>query len=536
MDKIIGFTISSKKLDHSDVDIFNIGLIKKHITHSNFNIYLWGIGEINPLPTLPEQYSLATSRSTNLLDRNILLTLEKDKIIIENDWLASIPIFYNKKDCIISTLSLKTLTDKKVNFNGLAYYMKYGYCVFEQTPFENVNFMPAFTKIELKKNTLFFHKKLDPILSKDNWKETTSGDAVINQLRSYTNQGIGSDNSLCIIPTSGGFDSRLLNDFVEDKSRILSFTYGFSDRQSKSEDVVLAKELSKRLSTQWKQISITDAFSEIHDWFKIMGFSTHLHGMYHLKFLKNIHNNNSYNGSYLVSGILGDGWSGKHKPKPLKSSGDIFELGLSNDFNIDIQELRTSFDPQLEVNFYNQIKPYHDNQKVLLVFSMRLKIMLLSYLLTIPEYLGWPIVTPFLNYRLVKQILNIDNQDWQNRKWQKQYFRQKDIMLNDLKIPAQRENNIHYNSYLKHKFEHLDCEVLGEYLNSSYIHKQKSLTKFKKPFFVLRFLYNSYNSMFRIRGLSFLMKKIKLKKIRYKDHRIVAPYMVLKSFEMSIKN
>ena len=45
-------------------------------------------------------------------DRNILISFENDKIIVENDWLGSIPIFYNQKENIISTLSNFCLKDK----------------------------------------------------------------------------------------------------------------------------------------------------------------------------------------------------------------------------------------------------------------------------------------------------------------------------------------------------------------------------------------------------------------------------------------
>ena len=46
--------------------------------------------------------SFTFQTTESLLDRNIKITLLDNEVIIENDWLGSIPIFYNTKAKIIS--------------------------------------------------------------------------------------------------------------------------------------------------------------------------------------------------------------------------------------------------------------------------------------------------------------------------------------------------------------------------------------------------------------------------------------------------
>jgi hypothetical protein len=532
VNKIIGFTISQKEIDHSDVDLFNVGLTMKTIKHNNAIVYLWGIRSIDALETNANQYSLATKASANLLDRNVLITLHEHGIRIENDWLASVPVFYNANEKIISTLSLKTLgSGRKINADGLKYYLKYGYSVFGKTILEDIQFLNPYSALEFSGQGIKLEKKEDFTKEESQWEEKTEGALVLEKIQNYLNVELEKHNDEIIIPTSGGYDSRLLNDMVKEKSQIRSFTYGFSDNQAKSEDVQIAKHLSKKLKTQWEHISLKNPFEEMDSWYKIMGFSTHLHGMYHLQFLKKIRDNHRFRNGILLSGILGDGWSGKHRISALHSKEDIYALGLSKAFYADHDAMLLDSIHDHEQQFFEENKACLGNEKVLLIQSMRFKLILLSYLLTIPEYMGWPVITPFLNYNLIRDMLNIEKKQWQKREWQQSYFRKESIMLNDLKIPAQREMSLHYNSYLQHRFEKLNTSKLNSIIKEDYLNEINKNVLIKKPNKIARFVFNTYNALFLVRGVSFFMKKAGLKKVKYKDHRLVAPYLVIKTIE-----
>ncbi len=95
MTKIIGFLIT-KENKQPKIDFFDVGIKIVTIKHNDYFIFLWGIGDIEKYK-IDNKYSLSFPLNNTLLDRNILISFKDDKIIVENDWLGSIPVFYYKK-------------------------------------------------------------------------------------------------------------------------------------------------------------------------------------------------------------------------------------------------------------------------------------------------------------------------------------------------------------------------------------------------------------------------------------------------------
>ena len=115
--KIIGFTISKDEIEY-DYDIFKKGLKKQTIYNKGFTVVIWGIGDIENC-IVEGKYSLSFPLTKSLDERNVLITLDEDQIFIENDWLSSIPVFYNIKNGIVSTVYNVCLTNKIIDSTGL---------------------------------------------------------------------------------------------------------------------------------------------------------------------------------------------------------------------------------------------------------------------------------------------------------------------------------------------------------------------------------------------------------------------------------
>ena len=252
MTKIVGFLIT-KENKIFNIDFFNVGLRTLKLEHNGYYVFLWGIGDIENYK-INNKYFLSFPINNSLLDRNVLIYLEDENIIIENDWLGSIPVFYNPKEKIVSTLSNLCLKDKTISHEGLANFCEFGYSVFEQTMFEDVKFMRYFSKLIITSNGIKIEYKNDPIHDPSFLDGVTTPDDVIAQMKDYLGKIEKSMDGDIIIPTSGGYDSRMLNYLVDDKSRIRSFTYGISKDQSLSTEVVHAKKLSEIYKTKWEQI------------------------------------------------------------------------------------------------------------------------------------------------------------------------------------------------------------------------------------------------------------------------------------------
>ena len=81
---------------------------------------------------------------------------------------------------------------------------------------------------------------------------------MLGLLRELVNTWLAAKEGPVVIPTSGGYDSRLLNLLVDDRSRIRAFTYGTSDDQKASLEVVRAAALSRTLGTRWQHIPLME--------------------------------------------------------------------------------------------------------------------------------------------------------------------------------------------------------------------------------------------------------------------------------------
>ena len=91
LNKIIGFTISKIKINY-DVDVFNSGLSEIKLFQNGLYVHLWGVGNLDNCK-INDSFSLSFPLSSSLDTRNVVIYFEKGEIIVENDWLSSIPIF-----------------------------------------------------------------------------------------------------------------------------------------------------------------------------------------------------------------------------------------------------------------------------------------------------------------------------------------------------------------------------------------------------------------------------------------------------------
>ena len=82
----------------------------------------------------------------------------------ETDWLASIPVFYNEKNCKISNQILDVIDFNKFEFDseGLCNYLRFGYSILGQTMIKNVKFLHPNSVIEKRENKLQIFTKTDP--------------------------------------------------------------------------------------------------------------------------------------------------------------------------------------------------------------------------------------------------------------------------------------------------------------------------------------------------------------------------------------
>ncbi len=462
MTKIIGFLIT-KENKQPKIDFFDVGIKIVTIKHNDYFIFLWGIGDIEKYK-IDNKYSLSFPLNNTLLDRNILISFKDDKIIVENDWLGSIPVFYNKKENIVSSLSNLCLKDKTIDNEGLSNFCEFGYSVFEQTMFKDVKFMRYYSKLIISDNIDIEYKK-DPVLDKSFLENISSENDTINLMQEYISDIESKIDGDIVLPTSGGYDSRILNYFIKDKNRIRSFTYGISKDQSKSDEVVHAKKISEIYNTNWEQIELKEFHKYMGKWVDVYGFSTHLHGMYHIEFYKNISQRYDFSSSSFLSGIIGDAWAELGKFKDIENYQYIINLGYTHGMNLDLKYLNLDNNNELKKEYFKINSKFLKNDKIKSIFAMRTKLMLISYLTQIPEYFAMPVWTPFLNFDIVKATLNISDGKRKNRVWQKDFFTKVGLNLEDMNLKSVKSNKLDYEIGKNTKLEKIDVHLMKDYID-----------------------------------------------------------------------
>jgi len=528
--KIIGFTVSKDSPDR----LRNYRFVKDNyecrlFREGRLHVFVWGFGELSDHIS-SEGFNLAFPSSDSLYDRNVLVRFTDNSVKIENDWLGSIPVFYNNHDRIVSTNSLMALgRDLEISNEGMVDYFDFGFSVLEQTFVRNVKFMRYFSQITFDSEGITASCKEDPVIARvSELEEVLDEKEVLETIRKYLQGVLPNDNHTIIVPTSGGYDSRLINAMIECKDRVRAFTYGTSKPQSNSFEVTNAKYVSRVLGIDWKQILLDHYYDYMDEWFDIFGFSTHLHGMYHIEFYRRIREEVGQNCVFL-SGIIGDAWAGRVSIPQIRNAANLTRLGYTHGAVLpkSAQRIRSSMSSRKE--FLDENGSFLHDKRIAVIFAMRFKLMLLSYLTTLPEYFGWPVATPFLNMDIVFSMLRISPERRKNRAWQNDYFRGLGISDEDFEKKGDRSNSLDHevmkNGILRKVFKPMSIERMGNYVKDSYI------SKVNERMSTLPSRLQEYRSVLAARH-RYLRGGLKVLGIPYNSHlRYRVSYLIMRAIE-----
>jgi len=476
MFKIVGFYIGTEQLFNlkkDNIADFNPSLIMSFEMKHNLNfIKFWYIGNENDFKRNHQRISMSPFHDDNLYDRNILINFNKDNITIENDWLGSIPVYYNLETKEVSTYP--TLVHKKnleFDYYGLINYFDAGFCLYGHTQFKSVKFLRFLSTLTIKNDALFVEEK-DDFITNINLKQTSSNE-VIEKIKKYILSAENHFKNKIILPLSGGYDSRLLSSFLINSQDVLAFTYGLSKNQYNSHEVVFAKKVAEKFKFPWQQVELNNFNEFIDKWHSLFGSSTHLHGMYQIEFYDKIIKNINPSNYTVLSGIIGDAWSGKVKYQFIDKYQNLNKLTYSHGMNLDSKYFKNNNNLYCESEYIKNIHIY-SHKKYQIVQRMRNKIILLNYLLSIPEHHGLIAWTPFLNYDIVMSILNLPEHEKNNRVWQTNYFKENSLLFEELGLKNSTNNSLNYDAAQSYEFELLKNNYLKNIIDKKLINKINS--------------------------------------------------------------
>ncbi len=389
----------------------------------------------------------------------------------ETDWLGTIPVFYNARTKRASYILNDVVDFSNLEFDaeGLNNYLDYGYCVFELTPFKDVRFLRFSSRITLDEGKSLSIQYLDdPVRARR--LSACSEDVVWELFRSKVADWERSVSGEIVVPTSAGFDSRLLDFFLQDRSRIRAFTYGVTRRQIDCQEPVYARRLCEILGISWEQILLGDFFAPayLRRWLDRFGASTHAHGMYHIEFYNHIRDVLGPDRP-LLSGIFGDIWAGNFSPVSVAGPEDLRRLSYSHGMNAQASQSLLKGNHEARDSFWEAHKELLQDNTLQPLWLIRLKIMLIGYLTRVPAYLGFKPWSPFLDIDLALSMLSLPEERRKGRQWQVDFFARNGIDLESMGLRCSSRNQQDGDALKRNPLQPLRIDLLRQIIKPAYL-------------------------------------------------------------------
>ncbi|MBQ6786611.1 MAG: hypothetical protein IJO85_02685 [Lachnospiraceae bacterium] len=388
----------------------------------------------------------------------------------ETDWLASRSIFYNTRTNQIAD-NINDLIDYSniiIHSEGFNNYLRFGFSVMGQTMLKEIKFLLPNQKIyKDEKGKLVVIDKEDPVEKKIHNKSTVED--TFDYMEYIIKKATDTSRSDIILPLSGGYDSRLLAFFGNNKNRMKAFTYGISYNSYESQEVVFAQAVAKKLGVTWKEIELNNYHNYIHNWEDIYGIATHCHGMYQMEFYELIAKDVNPVDSMVLSGIIGDVWAGTVEIDSIHGIEGINNLGYTHGLSINVNHSLLKDDKEIREDFFEKNRNKLLDKDWNVVFTMRNKLILLSYLFKIPQHLLFSTEEPFLDIDLAMKMLNLDWNEKRGRRWQKEFLQKNDLLFDNLKQQADYSNVLDLKMIYQMPLQPLNEKILSELIDRKYI-------------------------------------------------------------------
>ena len=460
--KIAGFILAPQPSDYTPA--VNPSLIKTVLTGPWGYLTLYSTGE-DIRPVARGVWSMGFPAGDSLMDHNLLISVTEYGVTVENDWLGSIPVYFNEKEKIVSTFPDVCLTKPpETDKEGLYLFFFFLFAALGTTPFKGIYTLRYYSALQYNKDTLSVTEKEDPLQEID-INTPTSENEIWDLLSNRIEDTLDQTSGPVINPLSGGYDSRIINALIPEKhqERNYTYSYGISPVQEKCFESQIARKVAHKLGVSWKQIHLSDAFQYTDLWHDLFGYGTHLHGMLHIEFFKKILNDLQPEAPGLMfTGISGSAFQGGHPPeKEATRPADIYHLALTHELNA--RSLLPDFETEAESKFFEQNRSLLKNPKWYPVMTMRIKMNLLHYLYKVPASMGIPSSSPYHDFEIARRMLSLPEKRRQNRTWVTDFFKKKDLHFGSRSLYGDTRNTLNRQLFRNAVYQPLTPEIWSNY-------------------------------------------------------------------------
>ena len=392
------------------------------------------------------------------------------ELLFETDWVGSRPVYYNEDTAAAShdINDVIAFANIELDAEGLASYLATGYSIFQRTPVRGVRVMPPSSRLWRDEGGRL--RLEDVPLDLDARLATRhSEDDVIDLLRARVQAAESAAEGEIVIPTSGGYDSRLLNLMVGDPSRVRSFTFGPTARQWDSTEVARARALAGLLGTRWQHVHLGPFHSHLDEWDDAFGPAVHAHGMYQLEFYSRVRALSTA-GALVLSGLCGDGVAGSMDPVvdgPILGPRDVERLVYTGGMHADPEAAVLPHSGSLVEEYFERHRELLRSHRRRLIEEIRFRVLLTHYLLKVPELYGFRSDAPFLDIDVAAAMMTLPDERRHRRRWVAEYLTSRGALLED--VSGDGRYWLYWPVMRRQPLAPLDAELLAEVVRPDYV-------------------------------------------------------------------
>lgn len=387
------------------------------------------------------------------------------------DWLGLPSLFYNEKTGRVGNTIHDVVDYGEMEFHpeGLANYLDAGFSVLGQTPLRDVRFLlPSSRLTRSDDGRITIEIPDDPVEKLMPARSTAAG--VLEMLEERVRQWEARTAGPIVLPLSGGYDSRLLASFCREREMLRAFSYGLCDRQERSCEIVYARAVADALGIQWSPVPLGKFHRFFDDWESLYGPAVHAHGMYQFEFYESLRASLGPGETALLSGIIGDGWSGGAAIGRVDTPGQVLHLSYSHGMCADSgQMLHPVGERPLVEGYFARNREKLREEPFRVVEAMRMKLLLLSYLFRVPESFGFRPWSPFLDRDIALAMVALPREDRRGRRWQRDYFAGRGLLVEERRLSCSWANTLNHQGMEAMLPPPLDARLLGEVVRPEYV-------------------------------------------------------------------
>jgi hypothetical protein len=94
---------------------------------------------------------------------------------------------------------------------------------------------------------------------------------------------------------------------------------------------------------------------------------------------------------------------------------------------------------------------------------------LISYLISIPESFGFKVWSPFLDEKIALGMATLPSHRKKDRIWQTDFFKKHNLNIEAMNIKADKSNTLNYQAIRNNPPSGLSVDILGEIISPHYI-------------------------------------------------------------------